>query len=107
MADRSKEYLTWHFHDFVCVDWQYSREKQRLRIHIRENWDRDENSDAFCLEFEGIRYYAMEAESRNPISPLFWIISTAGLKRPLKFGFSHSLGQRTLVEGMLFSTRYL
>ena len=76
MADRSKEYLTWHFHDFVCVDWQYSREKQRLRIHIRENWDRDENSDAFCLEFEGIRYYAMEAESRHPISPLFWIIST-------------------------------
>ncbi len=77
MTPKDREYLSWHFHDFVCVDWQYSREEQRLQIHIRENWDSDENSDAFLLTFEGIRYYAAEGENNHQNSPLFWIISTA------------------------------
>lgn len=76
MTPRDREYLSWHFHDFVCVDWQYSRPEQRLQLHIREDWDSDENSDAFLLKFEGIRYYSMEAENHHPSSPLFWIIST-------------------------------
>lgn len=76
MTPKDRTYLSCHFHDFVCVDWQYSREEQRLQLHIREDWDSDENSDAFLLKFEGIRYYSMEAENHFQNFPLFWIIST-------------------------------
>ncbi len=96
MDEKSKEYLSWHFHDFVCVDWQYSREEQRLRVHIREDWDSDENSDAFLLEFEGIRCCAMEAESHHPISPLFWIISTAFTQSARKERLEKQFGEPLL-----------
>ena len=84
MTPKDREYLSWHFHDFVCVDWQYSRKEQRLQLHIRESWDSDENSDAFLLTFEDVRYYAAEAESNHPVSPLFWILSTAFTKSERK-----------------------
>lgn len=77
MTPKDRTYLSCHFHDFVCVDWQYSREEQRLQLRIRDDWDNEENSDTFLLKFEGIRYYSMEAENHHPNPPLFWIISTA------------------------------
>ena len=84
MTPQDQKYLSWHFHDFVCVDWQYSRKEQRLQLHIRESWDSDEDSDAFLLTFEDVRYYTAEAESNHPVSPLFWILSTAFTKSERK-----------------------
>ncbi len=77
MDEKSKRYLSWHFHDFYCVDWQYDNSENRLTLTIREDWMGRENSDGFRLSFEGICYYGMEAEESHPNPPLFWIISTA------------------------------